>query len=364
MHRRSCTVFIAIAVVLVISASAQPQEVGTAPPPESGNKFPLSEATAIETTVAATGTLTVQALQGTSGTQPVGAAPVRVQLYSGNQMFRTLDGRLDEESVVTFPDLPLDVNARALVLVSHSGVTYTGVGPVMDAAHPEARVIVMCYDATEEAPDWTVKMRHVMIDHHEHGVTVNEVIVVNNPTDRTWVGTVGADDKRVTTTFPVPMDAHSFALGRGFNGWNETRRENGKLINQLPLMPETTEMQFAYVLTTEDGKASLDITSPARAERLMVVLPTTLQVETPEGLEDTGAQPMGDREVRSFVGGAMDANETLQIRLTGLTDSMQAQETAAASGNMARWIALIGGGLIVLIALIVLFSRSPKAGAS
>jgi hypothetical protein len=252
-------------------------------------------------------------------------------------------------------------------MVHYGDVTYSAVGPMMNAENPHVAVDVVCYETTDEEPDWTVKMRHLLLHAAPDGVLVREVLFLDNPSDRTWVGVVGDDEARTTTILPLPPGADSVELGQGFNGWQETTLTDGKLVNRLPLSPAGAEMQYVYRIPIEEGKATLDIQSPHAADRVMVVVPGTMSVESAEGLEFTGERDMGEFTVGTFSAENLAAGAAAQLTLSSVEPVAMVPEEPVSSGGstgMARMIAIIGGGVVILAAVILIFARAGKAKTS
>jgi len=368
MSTRLHLVLIASFTIAALSGSAHAQD--DPPLPESGNKFPLdniAEVAPEAPPLTTTGTLAVRAVQGTPDAPVVALAPLKVEIIGNGRLINTLDLQLDQFGVAIVGNLPLGAGPiQVIAVVDYAGITYARVSPQMDAEHPNARVDVLCYETTTEPPAWTISMRHVMIGDTANGVAVNELLVINNPADQTWVGVTQPDGQTVTTVFPLPPGAHTPGLDRGFAEWKQTRFEDGALVNALPLMPGETEFRFNYMLPVEDGQALLEILAPAPTEQVMMVFEDTIGVDSDAQLQDMGARAMGTTTVRSLMSGALAEGERLSLRLTGFAPTAAGTGTkpTQSGGNLARWIAIVGGGLVVLVALYILVARSRPAGTS
>jgi hypothetical protein len=218
-------------------------------------------------------------------------------------------------------------------------------------------------------------MRHVMIAEappSAQGLQVTEVIVIDNPAMRTWIGVPvrgGANPKRITTAFALPRGAHGVTLGRGFHDWCCSTLADGRLINHLPLMPGATEMMYSYLMRVTDGSATIDIAAPAGVDHMMVLVPESMTVASSTGLQAGGVQTMGENRVQSYFASNLHAGDAARIQLAGLRSSPRLAATGPSPGAAgalasARMIAAIGGGVILLAALALLLRRGGRRSAS
>ena len=357
-------------LVALLACSWAPAAQGQATGPSPADKFPLPlpDPSSAEPDLAAVarGSLAVQAIQGTPGGPAIGAAKVEVQLVHRGMLVDTLEAMLDEHGVVMIEDLPVGMGVQPIVQVHYAGVTYQQAGAMMDTAHREQKVRVLCYEVTDEAPDWKVTMRHVMLSRAPEGLRVTELLRLENPADRTWLGTPAADGSRTTTVLTLPQGAQDVSLGRGFHDWCCSTLADGRLINHLPLMPETTELNFSYIIQPEEGSVAIDVVAPASVDSMMVIVPEDMTMEAVQGLEAGGTQTMGSTTVRYYVAGGLAAGEVASLSVSGLAAAEAATTVAesttdtAESSNLAKIIAAIGGAVLLLLAIIIIFFRSPK----
>ncbi|MCP3902437.1 MAG: hypothetical protein GY715_02280 [Planctomycetes bacterium] len=338
-------------------------------PPLDGGTFPGPETTA-ERGAAATGSISVQVVQGTPGGPAIGNCEVAVELLHRGMILDTLFAQLDETGTAFFTDIPLDVSFEPVAYVEHAGVTYQQAGTAADAAHPQQRIDVTCFEVAEDdaAPPWWVRMRHVMISLEPEGLKLTEMIQVENPADRTWLGTREGDGKKpVTLRFVLPQGSDHLMLGAGFENGSCTL-DDRVLSNHLPLVPRVSELGFTYVIDPDGGTANIEITAPAAVDRMMVIVPEALHVETAEGLSPGGSRQMGQTSVRFYLASDLGTGDVARMRLTGL-DAVAAAAAAEANGatpkrgapNMSKIVAAIGGGLIMLVAIAMILLRSSRA---
>jgi hypothetical protein len=276
-------------ILALVNASASAQSDKFPLPPATTTPEPTETAPAAPPSApaAATGRVVVRGLQGTPDGPPIADAPVRLQLVHRGAVVQSRDGRSDERGVAVFEELPVDIGVLPVVQIEYAGVSYQQPGQMMDARLAEQTVDVTCFEVTTEQPPWSVATRHVMLDRVPGGVRVAEIVVIENPAPRTWLGIAGpvAEGRPCTTQLPLPTGAAGVTLGGGFHDWCCTTLAAGRLFNHLPMMPATTELRFGYVVPAgADGRVELDLVAPAAVGNTMVVFPEDLEAESAQGL--------------------------------------------------------------------------------
>lgn len=381
----SMTSFVAASLLLVSSAAvAQQGAPGGIPWPDK------SAPPAAGQPSSAAGSLAIKVTQGTPGEQPIGAIDVAVELYHRGMLVDTLHTRTDDRGTATIESLPIGVGVRPLVKVKYDDLDYQIGGGPMDAEHPHQDIEVVCYATTEAPPAWSVQTRHMMVTPEAGGVRVTEVMMVQNPDQRTWVGNVGlyaqaptdatGKAKRDTTAFVLPEGATDVQLGRGFHKWCCSTIAGDRLVNHLPLMPEVSEMMFSYLLPAKDGTATLNIAAPSDVGSTMLMTPTTLEAGTTQGLTFGGEQSMGDSAARIYSAPTMARGQKASITFVNLAapaapaasaqpaagmapagSASEASTTKTSGGGVAKIVAGVGGGVILAVAAFLLLRRSGGA---
>ncbi|UCD76163.1 MAG: hypothetical protein JSV91_04415 [Phycisphaerales bacterium] len=325
---------------------------------DPGDKFPLPDDD-IHRGMATTGKLAIQAVQGTPFAEPIGVAKVTVQLFHQGMLLDTIKAETDEHGVVMLEDLPVQSAFVPVVQVAYAGVTYSVVGSQMDIENHQQKLEVPCYEVTEEQPDWKVTMRHLMIMPVAHGLTVTEVMVLQSSGERSWLGEPRPDGKRTTTVFTLPAGATDVNLGAGFHDWCCSTLEDGKLVNHLPLMPGVTQMRFSYHLHADEDSMAIDVVAPAAVDQMVVMLPAELASGV-QGLEAGPVQEMGDARVQTYMGRNLQAGAKANLQLTGLSVApATTAEPGAGQAGVAKVIAIVGGGVLLIVAAFMLLGR-PK----
>lgn len=325
-----------------------------------------------------TGSLTVHLVQGTPGEPAIGSLPIEIELYHRGMLFDTIKTTTDEQGLAVIDPISLAMSATPVVKVKYANLDYQIGGGMLDGEHPHQDIEVVCFAATETPPAWKIGMRHMMVVPEADGLRVTEMLLVVNPDHRTWIGMPwsalqGAPPKdsaakRVTTSFALPAGAKDVELGRGFHKWCCSTLTEKALVNHLPLMPESSEMMFTYLLPPKDGVVTLDISAPVAVDSTMLVIPASVEAGALEGLDFSGEQVMGENKVRVYMAAEMTPGQKASISVRGFAPvapgAASAEHAApqAAGSNVAKIVAAVGGGGILLVAAVLLL-RKP-AGAS
>jgi len=356
-----------LSACLLVAGGVSAQEVH---PPSQPDLSPLvgpaldprmSEAEALDQLVAQgpQGQLAVQVRQGTKGGPPIADVDVVIEYYHNNAPVKRTTAHVDENGVVMVDDVPLAIVVRPVVRLEHAGVTYLEAGPVMDAANPEAVVTLTVYEVTDDKPAWRVSMRHVMVQPTAHAARIAETLVVENPADRTWLGGAPDDhDRRATVTVTLPEGAHDVQLESGFHGWCCTSFTGRDLSVEMPLMPGRATFTYSYHVPVQAGRVGVRIGADARIDSMLFIVPDDGTKVEPDGVEATGVEQMGQVRARMYQAQAIEPGRDAGIVLAGIIDPAVPIRSSAGA---ARIVALVAGGVVACVVILVLIVRSsPK----
>ncbi len=332
------------------------------------------------------GSLSVKAVQGTANAPAIAAAPVTIEFYQGEQLFDKVETTLDANGVASLKDVALAVGVQPVAKVNYNGVSYQIMGEQMDAQHPDQKLQVKVYETTDQQPAWAIHMQHIIVQPTVEGVQVMEMMAIENPSDRAWVGKAGADNKRTTITFSLPKGAQNVQFAGG-DASSEAKVENDQVIESAPLQPGTSQYRVIYTVPVTNGSSQFAFSAPAPVKNLMMFVPddgTTVKVD---GLVAGGVANMGNGKTRFFKGADLKQGAEVKISLSGITaatsqaaataetatasatDESGAEGSAAAatpavnpmSAQLAKAVVGAGGLVIFVVGGFFLFVKSPKA---
>lgn len=305
------------------------------------------------------GVLAVRAVQGTKGSFAIGGADVEIDIVAGNRSVQHFAAKMDDQGLVMIGDVPLGDGFRPVVRIKYSGVTYQEVGPVMNAGAPNASMPITVFETTEEAPPWRVSMRHVIATPGPGGFDIAETIVVENPSDRTWIG--GAADaagKRPVVQVSLPDNAQAVELDEGFHGWCCTTLIGREMTVQMPLMPGSSTFKYSYRVPVIQRAMDLRLASPVPVDHAVFFVPEDVSDVQTEGVLGGDVQTMGQFRMRMFSAAGIKPGATVGVILkTGGSPQ-------ASAGGSWQWIMPFAGGVgLMLVIGIVLYIRRVRGGA-
>lgn len=313
---------------------------------------------------AVTGKITVKAIQGTPGGPAIADREVEIRLISHGKLTFQTEVMLDEAGEAIVENLPIEEHgSQPLVIVPHAGVTYQNTGQLMDKSNPTQTMEIVCFEVTNDIPAWKINMRQVMLSHAPDGLKVTEILLIENPAENTWLGAPADAEQPITTSFNVPKGAKDFALGKGFHDWCCTTVENGKLSNHLPLMPDSTELNFSYIVPANSGKTAINLVAPVLVEQLAVIMPNDMELQPVSNLTYGGEQKISDTVVRYYTTANIQPDNTIHLVLAGLSSRVdRTGQPAIESVGTAKIFAVVGMGVILLFALVFLIVKSRMKG--
>ncbi len=304
---------------------------------------------------AVAGTITIHAVQGTKDGPAIGGEDVVLELYLRDQVLSRFTAKLDDKGTAVIKDVPVIMPVEPAVRVRHAGVDFEAVGQALDQEHASQQIEVKVFETTEEAPAWKVQMRHVMIQKFKEGIGVFEMISVENPADRAWLGIKGADGKRASVALQFPTNAEEMMLDE-----TTTRTPDGRLLYNGPLVPGTTRFQFRYLITSKTDEYRFAIKESTDVDQMMMIIPDDGSTVKVEGLKAAGVQEMGKRKAALFKGDALKAGHEMVLTLTQ-PKKKDGAGPVGLTNQTPKIIAGVGGGIVVVCGAAYVFFRGGKA---
>ena len=308
------------------------------------------------------GTLTVKAVQKTAGGPAVFGDEVTVEVYDKETLIKKVTAKLDASGVAKVEQVPFGGEFGQFIRINHAGVEYT---QQLEAGN---EVAVNVYESTEETPAWLVKMRHMIVQTLEDGsgVRVTDVLAVENPGDRAWLGRDDGSGKRTTFAVALPAGATNVTLGGAFHDCC-VKIENGKATNTMALLPGVNKYQISYTLAAAGGKVQVETNAPALINNMIVMLPDDGSSVSASGLEGPSTVNMGGGNTRFFRAQDVKAGSAMSVTMT--VAGGEKATTAKTSSNInasqiGRLVAGAGGLLIFVIGGTFMFLKAPKAKRS
>jgi hypothetical protein len=160
---------------------------------------------------------------------------------------------------------------------------------------------------------------------------------------------------------PPGVVEKSVTLLQGFHS-GVTKIVSGKLVHTTPLFPGSPRFRVDCVLAVQDDQIRVELEAPAAVGTLAVVLRGAGITLTSEQLKPGQPSRMG----RSYRLAGIQPGQKIVFTLSGttkMTKPAASSPEAEKPASSARTVALVGAGVILAIALLIVFLK-PKKGAS
>lgn len=314
-------------------------------------------------------TLVIKAQQKTKDAKVPGGNDVIVDYINAQgQVFGKSKAKLDDKGTVSIADVPFTQPLQPIITVIHGGVEYKALGDIMDGKRTSQEVAVPVFEVTEQEPAWQIRMRHIIVQPAQTGLTVTEMISVHNPSDRTWSGRLIEGGKKVSLVFDLPKGATDLqAMGAGAD--YAVLAPDGKVGYAMPMQPGSAELQIVYTLPAKDNQAEVTLASPAPTASVFVFLPedgTTLTSKELTKVEPKAGATLR-QDSRFFTAPAQKTGDVIKFVVSGLgalkpaVDPHGAKTDAGnSSGNTAKIVAAVGAGAILTVGVAVVMFKAPK----
>lgn len=310
------------------------------------------------------GTLAIRAVQGTKDAPAITGAEVEIDMVVGNRSLQHYATKMDDQGLVMLGDVPVGAGVRPLVRIKYAGVTYQEVGPEMTPSRSQASMAVTVYETTEEAPPWKVSMRHMLATPGPMGFQVSETVVVENPSDRTWIGgTPDEAGKRPVVRLSLPSQAQTIQLDEGFHGWCCTKFDANELTVQMPLMPGQSTFKYSYRVPVNAGLADLKVRSAAPIDHAVFFVPDDVETQA-ASVTVGGVQDMGAIRMKMFQGSNIAAGSDVGVVvLTKQFETAPTAATVSTGGWVVPFVAGMGLMLVIGAGVVVRLVRRPQGHA-
>jgi len=214
-------------------------------------------------------------------------------------------------------------------LSSKPGETYTVTVRYQKAEYNTERIILQntastrtleipVYDSTPESSQISVKDHHVVFAIADGSVRAEELLVVRNVGDRTFVGWKDvAGGRRATLQFTLPEGAREVEYGSGLMACCIVPGERG-FVDTMDVKPGERQVVFSYALPPAGGRLQFIRPVDYPTEAVEVFVPEGAVQVSGERLKSAGVVPEQDRRYQRYIGGSLAAPATIALTLDNL----------------------------------------------
>lgn len=366
---KRCAILLVL-LTATVALAAEPQAPTTATAPADkpmsaamAEMLGLAPPGAAETTTqpaSTIATISIQVIQGTKDGPKITGGKATVELFRGGEP-QVIEVNLDAHGVALLENLSLASPFDPRVTIEYAGTSYQAVGEPMTPTQSSQKIEVKVYETTDQRPELTIGMRHVMAIATPEGLRVRDVMVVNNPADRTWTGSPGADGKPSTMWVGLPAGVTDLTMEGGFHSCC-ARVIDGKLVSSSPLVPGQLQFHVMYLLPGTDGQAQMEINAPAPIGTMILMVPQSQANNvTVEGLEKGRIFPGDGKPMQSFIGKEVAAGQKIVLTMTGMPQAVE----IAPEGEWStpQILGVVGVALLVVLSVLILAFKAGRKAA-
>jgi len=252
----------------------------------------------------------------TGGRAPVAGLEVKLTAYVNNAEVDWKTATTDARGRFTFA-VPTSADRSYVVNVKYKGGDYDSAPIAFKPGETRRQLTMRVYEPTTDAGILRVTVHHIIVDVGEGMVQVAELMVFNNPTDRTYIGAVvRPDGKRETLRFSIPGQASQVQYLEGLMECCVFPTETG-LIDTMDVKPGTREVAYSYLIPAARAQAVVARLLDYPTDRVEVFGAAAANV-TASPLE---AQPAVETEQGTylrFAGASLAPKTAVTISLTGV----------------------------------------------
>ena len=315
-----------------------------------------------------TGVLEGQAINATAGGQAGEGLEVTLRSFQGQEEAEPQTTTTDAEGRFRFENLETGSDWAYLVRVAFQGVLYSPGILAFESGQSELSTEILVYEATTDAQDVRAERAHIFVNLEQTGagsgtsLSVTELYVFSNTTDRTYVGAQEIDGRRWTTRFVLPEGAHDLVFDDGTLGGRFLTAPEGGFVDTEPHWPGTTSVVYSYELECVNGICDLTRELLHPISNLNVLIPDAGATVESAQLVMAGTQEAQGTSFLNYAGRDLASGQKLDLRIQLPGAAAQAAASQGGRTSALPWIIL--GTVLVGLALIYPFWRRRVQAAA
>lgn len=297
--------------------------------------------------------LTVRIVNRTASAPPLPVLTVVLHASADGQEVSQREAQTDSQHRAVFRGLNLGEDSSYVARVSYKGVKYESESIQLTDGSKRAIVELPVYETTTSSEALQVRVQHTVVRPLRGALEVQEMYLIENRTDRTYVGSTEAKPgARRVLEFMLPSGFTDIQLGQGLMPCCIVAQGNG-FVDTMEINPGERLVQFNYVLPYTRTRFTFRPALLAPTQQYNLLVSPTLRVSNVSGLEPMGEfnasrEPYLRYEATNLASGAVAGIEFSSLPLDRTP--------------LLRWLTLaVAGSLGLLLAWWVLRARRPRA---
>lgn len=304
---------------------------------------------AVTAPAVSTGELTVRIVNRTAKAPPLPELTVLLHTYMNGQEVGEQEAQTDSRHRAVFRGLPVGEGSSYAVQVSYHGVKYESEPIQLTDASGNAPVELPIYETTPSSDAVQVQIQHTVMRPLRDALEVQEMYLLQNRTDRTYVGNgeVKPGLRRVLE-FVLPVGFTNVQVGEGLMLCCIVTQENG-FVETMEIKPGERVVQFSYSLPYIRSRLTFRPSFLAFTRQYNLLVSPDLRVANVSGLEPMGQFNASRAPYLRYAARDLAPGKHVSIEFSGLpVDRIP----------LLRWLTLaVAGSLVLVLVWWILHSR-------
>jgi hypothetical protein len=305
------------------------------------------------------GVIEGQVVNGTEGGPEIGAGvPVVLRAFDGVSELDVQETVTGDGGTFRFDGLDTEAGLEYWPEAAYKDVTYVAPeGQTFSGEETSLQVMLNVYETTTDDSAIRIGSVHLIVESFGEMLRVNEIYLLSNTGDRTYVGEAGEGDVPVTVLMTVPDNAVGVAANQD-EGVSRYVEVEGGLRDTEPVPPGTEASLAVFSYHLIGGGDSVDLVRsfayPVAVLNVLVVQPG-LELQSDQ-LVSRGLESFQDRNYLVYATGDVPAGSSVAMALIpaaggasmGIGSEAGGVEVSAGS-SMQRSLMWVGAVLALLV---------------
>jgi hypothetical protein len=235
------------------------------------------------------------------------------------------EGERDQKTTKTdlngnfqFDGLPRGSNDSYSIRAYYMGGEYNSEQIVFKDDQSHAGIDMVVFDSTDEDKAIKVKAYHMFVDVQQNIFSVQEIIIVENRIDRTYIGKRElSPGTRETFKVSLPGDASAIQYFKGLKRLSVRRTEDG-LVDTLSIMPGVKQIVLTYKVNYDSSNLGLKKAIYFDTENFSILTPVSgVQLQS-DHLSKGKVVSFGEKDFLSYSGENLAKGTVLSLRFSNL----------------------------------------------
>ncbi len=300
------------------------------------------------------GTIEGQLTNGTSGGSSVEGVQVTLFATNADNSTAHLTATTDASGHFEFKDLNSATGNSYVVGLAYQEADYFSDVQSFSENETSKNIELTVYDATTDDSAISVVNAHTVVFVEDGGLTIQELYVFANMSDRTYIGTADpVAGTRKTLRFSLPSGFTDLQFGGDLSGSGIMASDSG-FVDTAAVQPGAKQAFYSYRLPLKSGTFTYSRAIDYRTVKYsMLVQGDKISIRS-DNLTAAGTTTMGTTVFTGVTGTNLAAGTTLSAKISGLS--------SANATSTLIWVGI--GALIVAVGLLGIYMARRKKPAS